>query len=297
MTTPHHLHNPGPWEVSTLTAWDGLPIRYACFRPGKSTPRRVLLFLNGRTEYIEKYEYVVQELKLPSDWLLVTMDHRGQGASGGRRAHVQHYRSFAKDVAMVLEHLAGGLPYHILAHSMGGLIGLWATCHGYLRPQSLYLLSPLLGIYHPVLGHRLLGTLAFASVAMGYGERSVPVHDTSPPDFVKNTLTSSPERYQDIVASPFGFEPITFGWLHATLSAIDDISSSSLLRQLACPVTVVASSLDRIVDTKRAQRWVDLSRQCGIESSFQAYPGRHELLSERPEIYEDVISAIRECLR
>ena len=75
-----------------------LDLRYGTY-PTNNKFSKYVLFANGRTEWIEKYNYLPESLDLPKDTGFVSWDHRGQGGSGGARAMVDSYDSYSKDAA------------------------------------------------------------------------------------------------------------------------------------------------------------------------------------------------------
>jgi lysophospholipase len=131
---------------STRSTDDRLDLRYAVHWRGTGEPERFVVLLNGRTEWIEKYDYVAKDLALPSGTAFLTWDHRGQGASGGARSYVESYDDYAEDARRIVAEAVGDKPYALIGHSMGGLIALHATLTGRLSPRALVLLSPLLGL-------------------------------------------------------------------------------------------------------------------------------------------------------
>ena len=76
---------PITFESGTLPSDHGdCKIRWGLFTQ-QAECKRFVLFVNGRSEWIEKYHYLPELLQLPSDCGFLTLDHRGQGASGGTR--------------------------------------------------------------------------------------------------------------------------------------------------------------------------------------------------------------------
>ena len=70
-----------------------------------------IIFINGHGEYIEKYDYLPEDLKLPRNYGFLTWDHRGQGASDGEpRLHIESYDKFAKDAQFLVKTLVGNIP-------------------------------------------------------------------------------------------------------------------------------------------------------------------------------------------
>jgi alpha-beta hydrolase superfamily lysophospholipase len=276
-------------------AADTLDLRYATYVPGGGTPKRWLVFLNGRTEWIEKYVYVFDDLKLPAGTGVVTMDHRGQGASGGARSYVSHYDWFASDVARVVAEATGGKPYVLAAHSMGALIGLYATLKGAISPRSLVLASPLLGLPKDPLPHaigkplaQILTTLRFGAVSSGIGKHAGTA-------FEDNKLTHHPELYARMRASPYNASGATFGWVTASFHATSFCFESAALAKLAAPTLVLAGSDDRVVDLDAIPAWVQRAAEhAPVNVQLLMIPGgRHELYSETDEYYRPALAATR----
>src|SRR6478735_11307317 len=87
------------WHIASLDSpVDGIPIRFAFLKPQQPAAQAVL-FLNGRSEWIEKYFELPELFNLGDDTIWITLDHRGQGDSGGPRAYVASYADYAADAA------------------------------------------------------------------------------------------------------------------------------------------------------------------------------------------------------
>ncbi|NIQ55428.1 MAG: alpha/beta fold hydrolase, partial [Gammaproteobacteria bacterium] len=91
------------------------------------SPRAAVLVLHGLFEHSRRYRELAGVL---GDAALSTfaLDLRGHGASEGRRGYVRRFEVFLDDVdrftADVRRELPDGLPHFLLAHSMGGLVGI-----------------------------------------------------------------------------------------------------------------------------------------------------------------------------
>src|SRR5690606_30564207 len=91
-----------------------------------------VLLLNGRTEFIEKYFETIDSLRARG-LAVWTLDWRGQGRSDrllddAERGHVGRFEDFLDDLERFVTGSvlpgAAGAPLTLLAHSMGGNIGL-----------------------------------------------------------------------------------------------------------------------------------------------------------------------------
>jgi lysophospholipase len=125
---------PVPAKLETFTAQDGAKIRYAHW-PAPNPKRRagVVVFFQGRTEFIEKNIYAYQDL-LERNFDVWTLDWRGQGLSDRmlpdepEKGHIDSYATYLADAEFFLRKVVKldevrGVPRILVAHSMGGAIG------------------------------------------------------------------------------------------------------------------------------------------------------------------------------
>ena len=118
-----------------VTAADGVRLRLGLWtHPGA---QGTVLLLPGRTEYVEKYGRAAGDLRARG-FATVVIDWRGQGLADRplddpMSGHVGDFAEYQLDFdAMVGFARAQGLPepYYLMAHSMGGCIGLRALLRG-----------------------------------------------------------------------------------------------------------------------------------------------------------------------
>jgi lysophospholipase len=125
---------PVPAKLETFEAQDGATIRYA-YWPAPNQRRRagVVVFFQGRTEFIEKNIYAYQDL-LDRNFDVWTLDWRGQGLSDRllpdepEKGHIDSYATYLADAEFFLRKIVKldevrGVPRILLAHSMGGAVG------------------------------------------------------------------------------------------------------------------------------------------------------------------------------
>lgn len=278
---------------------DTLDLRYGVRYAGTGEPARYVVFLNGRTEWLEKYAYVAEDLNLPDGTAFLAWDHRGQGGSGGLRSYVDDYDTYASDTARIVAQATGGKPYVVVAHSMGGLIALYSTLAGRLAPAALVLCSPLLGLPNAPVPRRLARPLATLLTMLRLGPVSSGAGDFGATPFADNTLTHQPDLYRRIQDSPFKIPGATFGWVAATFRAIDACFDPQRLAALSAPTLVLGAGAETVVDADAFKAWVlAASRDAKAEVQLRLLPGaRHELLSEIPDYYEPTLAAIRSFLK
>ena len=189
-----------------LHASDGVRIRVGHW-PLAGAKGTVLIF-PGRTEFIEKYGMTAQTLQ-DAGYASLAIDWRGQGIADRflddrMIGHVGNFADYQLDVEATVAHAeALGLPrpYYLLAHSMGGCIGLRALYNG-LDVNAVMFSAPMWGVVmSPILRP---GAWAMSSIAMKLGKDGILAPGQSTESYVlreefsKNTLTNDPEVWENL---------------------------------------------------------------------------------------------------
>lgn len=283
-----------------VRASDGVRLRLALWARG---PRGTVLLLPGRTEVIEKYGLVAAELAA-AGWGVLTLDFRGQGLSDrlGREPSLGHVGSFAEyqmDMAALVA-AAGALelagPRMLLAHSMGGCIGLRALTEG-LEVRAAAFSSPMWGLpltRSTALAARLLGGAARLARR---ADRPVPGER---PDFALATLafddnevTTDREMFaymqQMVQAHPeLALGAPTLGWLAAALA---EMAALARLPAPEVPAYAGVGGREKIVSPEAVM--AQMARWPG--GRCETYPGaEHELMMEAPAHRTRFLSATRD---
>ena len=273
---------------------NSLDLRYGV-SDNADTASRFLVFANGRSEWLEKYEGLPRDLKVAGDTGFVTLDHRGQGASGGARAWVDSYDTYSDDLALIVNKATNGKPFNLVCHSMGCLISLVAIMRGLIKPRCLVLSSPLLGMpnnplpaaaaYHT---SRILTKLFLGHINSGGGRFWRP-------PFEDNVLTHSAEKYQVIQNSPYPLPTPTFEWVKASYEATQYAHRQENQAKLTMPILVMCGTDELVVDPASIQRWVSSAAQNTKEGvDFHWIQGAyHEILFESRPIYEPVLELLK----
>jgi lysophospholipase len=281
-----------------LRTSDGVRIRagHAAAQESKGT----VFILPGRTEYIEKYGRTAKDF-VRAGFGVVAVDWRGQGMADRLGAnpmvgHVDRFLDFQKDWSAVCAFARKAeipKPWHMVAHSMGGCIGLRALMNG-SDMASVMFTGPMWGIQMAGYLRPVAWTLPRLAIALGQGHRlapgtSIKSYPASEP-FETNLLTSDPEMFDymrsHVESEPqFGLGGPSYAWL---LSALQECAVLATMPSPALPALCFVGSNERIVDTtairERMTHWKGgkLLLVDGAE---------HEVLMESPNTRRQVTGA------
>ncbi len=283
------------WWVKTR---DGAEIRVAAWpaAPGTPTQGSVLLF-PGRTEYVEKYGPAAAVFT-SQGYAVVTMDWRGQGltarAMADRRlGHIVDFGQYQNDADAALD-LARWLdlpePMFLVAHSMGGCIGLRALHRG-LAVRAVAFSAPMWGVQMEAWERPIAWLSALAAPLPGLGSRLTPrtelEHALIATPFEDNDLTTDPQmwafmRHQLETYPELALGGPTLRWLRAALFETRRLMAMS---PPAVPAITFLGSNERIVEPAPIKRLM----RCWEGGRFASVDGaEHELLMERPEVRDRV---------
>jgi len=280
-------------DIDYFTTHDGLAIRWGYAAANASPASGTVLFLNGRTEYMEKYGDVFEALS-ERGYGVYSLDWRGQGLSDrllpdSQKGHVDDFEDYLRDLEQLMSIVQGRRaqpPFLLLGHSMGGHLALRYIERHPDQVARAVLSAPMIDIQVPqLLPRRLLRWLVAAALRRGRSDRYVfgsgPL-SARDRRFEGNPLTSDPMRFQrnlDLIERDprLALGGVTFGWLSAALHSIDEMAAPDFVRSLTLPLLMATAAEDRIV-SRRAQaafcRRAPDCRQLVIEGA------RHELLVE-----------------
>lgn len=278
-------------------AIDGVRLRVGVW--GRGRKGTVLLF-PGRTEYVEKYGRAARDLE---DRGLATLaiDWRGQGLAdralpNPMTGHVDDFDEYQRDVDAALA-LARRLglpePFYLMAHSMGGCIGLRALVRG-VPVQAAVFSAPMWGISMAAWMRPLATALTTVSGWVGQAHRFAPgttekTYVAEAP-FAGNVLTTDPDMWgymqRQVRARPeLSLGGPSLGWLQAALS---ECHSLSLLPAPQVPTLTALGTSERVVDPAP----VHLRMAAWPGGRLDLYPGaEHEVIMERPDIRQRFFDA------
>lgn len=274
-----------------LTAADGVRIRIGLWN--RHGPKGTVLLFPGRTEYIEKYGRSAADFT-GRGYATLVIDWRGQGLADrltgdAMAGHVHRFTDYQQDVAAMVEaaqRLDLPRPWHLLAHSMGGCIGLRAVMQG-IEVQSCAFSSPMWGIRMANALRPVAWSLSWGSRHLGmshfYAPGTAGEHYVLAEPFETNKLTNDREMY-DYMARQLRTHPElglggpSLRWLHEALRETRDLAGRP---SPALPCLTILGSDEQIVDVPR------------VEDRMAQWPGghleivpggRHETLMDTPDM-------------
>lgn len=280
-----------------LTTSDGVRIRVGIWN--KSDAKGTVLIFPGRTEYIEKYGRTAQELA-DRGFASVAIDWRGQGLAdrlldNRSVGHVNQFTDYQNDVQAVLDYLDGlnlPKPYHLLAHSMGGCIGLRAL-HDGLPVESAAFSAPMWGIkMSPALRPVAWG---LSSISRQLGLSGVFTPGQHAETYVLraeaegNTLTSDPAEFNFLKGQLQSQPDLALGGpsLHWLNEALRETRVLAQQPAPSVPAITFLGSDEEIVDPVRIRDRMDSWSDGDL---VLLENGRHEVMMETPAIRDTVFS-------
>ncbi len=292
---------------SFWSARDGWQIRRIDWQPQSATntgQRGSLLFLPGRGDHYEKYLETLDHFA-QLGWHVTAIDWRGQGGSGRLldNPHIGHIDDFSTWIAD-LQHFwtfwkaeTSG-PHVVLAHSMGGHLAMRALAERAIDPDAVALSAPMLGISTMGLPYALHHAVAKLLQKLGDPKRAAWKEGEkpgSPLNLRSSILTHDPDRYADEVfwwsARPaVRLGPPSWHWVERAIASTRLLNAQGALENVKTPVLLLATTADRLVDTKRIVR--DAARLPKSELVLFGREAAHELLREADTVRNRCLSSI-----
>ncbi|GAW34488.1 phospholipase YtpA [Roseovarius sp. A-2] len=278
---------PGDGAAWWIRADDNVRLRVGLWN--RAAPRGTVLLWPGRTEYIEKYGRAATRFAA-GGYATFAIDWRGQGLADrllgdAMSGHVHQFIDYQHDVAAMMraaERLDLPRPWHLLAHSMGGCIGLRAVMQG-LDVASVAFSGPMWGIRMADALRPVAWSLSWGSRQVGLSHRyapgTAPEHYVLSEPFATNKLTNDAGMWaymeQQIRAHPeLGLGGPSLHWL---FEALRETRGLARRPSPALPCLTILGSDEEIVDVPRVHD--RMARWPG--GRLELVPGgRHETLMD-----------------
>ena len=264
-----------------FSSFDNTKIRYRVYQATNQTKKDVILFVQGRNEFIEKYDHFYGFLN-KLGYQVYTFDLRGQGRSDGARCNIDRYDTYVRDLNEFIKNipLIKGQKIDLIAHSAGGLITII-----YLQKEDVdhkinkvILSSPFLGI--------ISSTPPFLLEIYFKLRSLIKSNDAVNQDFKENNQTHDEVLYNKFKNNDLKCGKPAYGWVAASVRAFD--SAFSNIKRTNRPLTILVSDTDTIVDVNRTK---EFCREATANCELVEFKGMyHELLNEvgRGKVFQTI---------
>ncbi len=275
-------------------------------------PRGALLFVPGRGDCYEKYIESLTEWQARG-WQVTGLDWRGQAGSGrtgrdDRTGHIDDFATWVADLAAfwAMWQAQTPAPHVLVAHSMGGHLGLRAVAEGQVLPDALVLSVPMLGMAVlgiPVQGLAHAALHELARLIAGLSDRRRPAWaENEKPGYQHERmllLTHDATRYADeawwrVRRPELVMGPPSWGWMERALASIRLIEQPGRLEAVTVPVLLIGARADELVSYRAVARAADRLPH-GELLSFGS-ESAHEVLREVDAVRDVAMAGIDEFL-
>jgi acylglycerol lipase len=257
---------------------DGLYIHFRRWLPQGNIhplpPKGIVVIIHGLGEHCARYDHVARGLNA-AGFVVYGLDHQGHGRSEGDRLHLHKFEDFVDDVMAVVEiaknenKLIANKTF-ILAHSLGGLIGI-TTLEKYQSQFAGAVISSPATLVDPSQVNAV--TLAVVKF-FGNFLPKLPVDKLN----ISTLADYMPvlDHYQN--------EPLVFHGAmsariaHEMLSAMSRVHNE-IAPKITLPYILIHSSEDKICNIQGS---VDFHSKSGSkDKKFEQLKGGHELMNEK----------------
>lgn len=308
---------PAGWRThSFVNDETGHKIHYGSVFPQREEPpSAVVVCLGGLSEFAEKYYEVAHDM-LDRGYAFWFIDWQYQGRSGrlGKYPHRRHSDGFEADVSdlhkLVADYIKpssvhpdrGRIPMIMLAHSMGGNIGLQFLSQYPKFFDAAAFSAPFLGIYNFTWPLKLLATIiapvlpvmgksyVFGGQDWKEGSRKSDGSDIFSHDGVRDAL----HNYWSKTHPELQVGNVTFGWVIKALKSCARITHPDFAQTIQIPVLMAAAGEDKIIDNDPIQ----IVAERLPHGEYLEIPGaHHEILMESDEYRNAFLNAFDKLIK
>jgi lysophospholipase len=298
---PERFLPPPGFVWGSFTAADGAVLRWGHL-PVRN-PRAGCVMVGGFGEFIEKQFETVRDLAARgiAVWCL---DWRGQGGSiRPRRLPTRpRARKFERDAedlaAFAADKLPGRLPSLLVAHSMGGAIGLICLKRYPDLFAAAVLSSPMVGLRTGPVPPTLFRLITRPARAAGLGVCFIPgAHKwrpDPPPSPERSRVTTDAERcrlrHAWFSADPgLRLDQATYGWVDSALGLVARISKPEFLTGILTPILMGRAGREVVVSPMAQRRAARLLPNCTL---IELPESKHDPFLERDAIRDYWLSCL-----
>jgi len=263
-----------------------------------SLEKGAIVISDGRTEAAVKYKEVIYDL-FKNGYSVYIHDHRGQGLSGRMLAdtdmgYVDEFNYYIDDMKYFYDHFVAKHNHeniYLLAHSLGGAIGVTYLEEHPADFKAAAFSSPMLGFDFPVCN--VIGLLTGDEPEYASGHTN---YEDGIDLFEENTLTGCEIRY-DRMNQIFEENPdarlggATYQWVYKSCKQFDVIFEN--ISTIKTPLMLFSAGDEEIVCPAAHNDFIEKLNALGMEPEAYLVDGaKHELLIEKDEVRIPVLTKI-----
>ena len=314
-STPANLEprflQPEGWQWGHFSRNDR-KIRFGFAQPKDVPPKAIIVCLPGLSEFAEKYYEVAHDC-LNQGFAFTVIDWMGQGKSGRYiedAPHKRHSTGFDDDIAdleywiehSVMQEIGGSIPLVMLAHSMGGNIGLRDLARHPEHFSCAAFSAPMFGIHDlprmPLVLNATLTKILSTFNAKGYVFGGHDWRAEMRPDIFPNLFSSDKTRADihnawSIADSELQVGSVTFGWLYEAVKSCRRIQNLEF-NALKTPCLIASAAHEKIVNNTSIKAVAKRLPACEHVIYDDAY---HELLMEQNTIRGDFLQRFFQLIK
>ncbi|MFZ4714114.1 MAG: alpha/beta fold hydrolase [Bacteriovoracaceae bacterium] len=285
-------------KIETMAGVNKVPVRFQIY---KEDTKNCLMLFPGRQESLDKYAEVVYDLNHNKNFPVMTVmvvDHRGQGLSGRMTSnpqvgYVDQFEDYVSDVDMLfktrLQEL-GCNNYYLLAHSMGGAIGLGLLLKEQVHFKAAVFSAPMWMINTKPYPNFIASIIGGVTTTMGQGEKyAIGQSDYLEVPLKQTTTTHSASRYE-MAQNIYRKTPATIVGGVSNRWVYESLNYTKMLRQkakdLELPIVIMQAGEDTFVKLKGHDIVCKKAKFCQkylFPTSF------HEILMEEDKIRDEAM--------
>jgi len=274
---------------------DSISIYFKIFKQQKPE-KGAILISSGRTEAAIKYKELIFDL-YSNGYSIYILDHRGQGLSGRMTkdpdmGYIDDFQYYINDLKYFYNNYL--LPknhkkIYLLAHSMGGAIGMTYLEQFPYDFNAAAFSSPMLGLKIPIC--TAVKLLVGEEIEYAIGETSYQDDKT---EFEENTLTGSKIRYTRMIEA-YEQTPkaklggATYQWINKSCQQFDSIFNN--IDKIKTPFILFSAQNDQIIAISAHQKFVEKAKELNkVCKAFLVDNAQHELFIEKDELRIETIN-------
>lgn len=290
---------PAGFQWGTFTNSRGQALRWGHLPVAGAT--RSAVIVGGFGEFVEKYFETIRDFAARG-FAVWCLDWPGQGASARpadpTRPLARDFAADADDLAAFTEAKVPRGPRLLVAHSMGGAIGLYSLSRHPKVFDAAVLSAPMLGLRLAGLPRWLAAAIVWLGMRFAGADAFAPGGKRWMADPAmcpaRSHVSNDPQRcllQREWYSTNPGLQvdDATYGWLKAALELTDTLSDPALLAKVTPPVLIGNAGRDVLVSPQRHES----AAAAMPDAKLVKFPdAKHELFMETDAVRNAWFAAI-----